>query len=69
MTSHVLCENCLQDEAKGVPIGHFMGTQQDSYQDSLFLCEGCKKAILAHDLFSFADRFRTSRTIQNTRKS
>lgn len=67
--THILCENCMADDAKTVRYGPELGNQRDSYQDKLQLCIPCGKALLDHDLFTFHERFTLTRTIQNGRKA
>lgn len=63
MSEHRLCDNCLDDGAKGFPVGHDKGTQRDPYRDHVTLCEPCRDALVAGAFGALHARFRAERTV------
>ncbi len=63
----ILCLNCLETGAKGVPVGRDKGTQRDPYRESVPLCEPCTTALLAGDFVTLAERNRRERVIKAER--
>lgn len=63
----ILCLNCLEVGAKGVPVGHDKGSQRDPYRESVYLCDPCARALLSGDFVTLAYRNREQRTVKAQR--